>query len=158
MSQMDRQGMSLAFGAGSRRIALDMALRCSSEPRVELHDDGDERRIYRPKKASRWRHRSTAIDLVEDAVAEHAMMHQVVCNGDIEGLIEIGEPFRMLQQNRSGQDSKQQKSEYESGAPNRKCTVHGPIFMRPIEEMRRAGLSFAWTHAETDDVRLASQR
>ena len=98
MSQMDRQSISLAFGAGSRGIALDMARRRSSEPRVELHHDRDKRRIYGSEKASRWGHRSAAIDVVEHAVAEHAMMHQVVCNGDIEGLIEIGEPFRMLQQ------------------------------------------------------------
>ncbi len=83
MYDTDRAGISLAFGIGSPdRIVLHNAIHRPSKARVELHDSRDDRRISRPKKASRRRDGSDAVDVVEYTVAEHAVVHEIVRNGE----------------------------------------------------------------------------
>ena len=81
---------------------------------VDLGRSDDEPWIDRTEEYARWRHRDGAVHLVEHAVAEDAVMIEVVGNGQIKRLIEVAEPFCRPAQNRRGQNRENKQTENRS--------------------------------------------
>ena len=94
MGDLHRRRVGLAFRCvADVMIGLDAAIDGAGKARIELAHDNDERGIERSEKHARRRCPSGAVDIVEHAVAEHAVVIEVVGDGQIERLVEMGEPF-----------------------------------------------------------------
>ncbi len=109
--------VDLAFGAVAHLfIGLDDAIDGAGKALVELGCSDDEPGIDRREKFARRRRCGRAVHLVEHPVAERAVVIEVVGDGQVERLIEVGQPLRRLEQDRGGQDREHDQAENDPGA------------------------------------------
>src|SRR5262245_29695072 len=123
---MDRPGVDFAFAAvAGVMVDAHAAIDRLGEARIELGRSQDQPGIDRAEKLARRRRRHCAVDVVEHAVAEDPMMGEVVGDGDVEGLVEVAEPFRRPQQDRRRQDREDSERKGDAGAAGEQPLSHG---------------------------------
>ncbi len=109
--------IDLAFAAVPRLVVgLDDAVGRPAEPRIELGHGDDQRRIERREEQARRRALLGAVDVVEHAVAEYAVMVEVVGDAQIEGLVEVAQPFLRPRQDGRRQGGEDQDPECDPAA------------------------------------------
>ena len=117
MDEQHRARIGLAFAAVPHVVNnLDDAVGGPPEPRVDPGDRRDQRRIERREEQSGGRALLGAVGVVEHAVAEHAVVVQVVGDAQVEGLVEIAQPFFRPRQNGGGQGGEDQDAERDPAA------------------------------------------
>ena len=126
MHEMHGPRIDLAFGAlAPLVIDLDAAIDRPAKRASILVAARIEPGIDRAEEFAGRRRRARAVHVVEHAVAEDAVVIEVVGDGQIEGLIEVAEPFRRPQQDRRCQDREDEKGKNDPGAAGEQPLSHG---------------------------------
>src|SRR5262249_13468990 len=129
-------------------VRLHAAIERFGEARIELGRGDDQPGVERGEEHARRRRNCGAVDLIEHAVAEHTVVVEIVGNGQIERLVEMGEPFRWTREYRRREDGKHESAEDDPGNGGIEFQHAVPNYDRhPEVPGRRPGLE-GWTATE----------